>query len=158
MLNQFLGVFLSIVQLWLPTELEYRAAPIQPVFDAKEVHCLAQAIYHEARGESFEGKQAVARVVLNRTVDPEFPNTVCKVVHQKGQFQWVGRHKTPKSNAQFVDSVVIADNAMQKFHLGEVFGPAASHRATYFSVGGFRYPRLRFTGKVGNHKFYEVRK
>lgn len=157
MLNQFLGVFLCIVQLCQPNSTEYREAPIQPVFDAKEVHCLAEAIYHEARGEPFAGKEAVAIVVLNRKAHPEFPDTICKVVHEKGQFQWVGRQKTPKLNQQYIESVVIANAAMEKYSMGEAFGPIAVKRATHFSVGGFKYPRLRFSGKVGNHKFYEVR-
>ena len=44
--------------------------------------CLAQAIFFEARGESFIGKVAVASVVINRTLDPRFPNDVCAVVRQ----------------------------------------------------------------------------
>ncbi len=48
-----------------------------------EAHrCLAQALYHEARGESLEGQFAVAEVILNRVDSPLYPNTVCGVVNQ----------------------------------------------------------------------------
>lgn len=58
-----------------------------------EIECLAQAIYFESRGESLEGQEAVAAVVLNRVAHPGFPNSVCGVVRQGGakpgcQFSW----------------------------------------------------------------------
>ena len=47
--------------------------------------CIAQAVYHEARGESDLGKRAVAHVVLNRS--KKFHKTPCEVLRQPGQFQ-----------------------------------------------------------------------
>ena len=44
--------------------------------------CLAQALYFEARGESVRGQFAVAEVILNRVDSAQFPNTLCKVIHQ----------------------------------------------------------------------------
>ena len=40
---------------------------------AREVECLADAIYFEARGESVGGQEAVAQVVLNRVRSGTFP-------------------------------------------------------------------------------------
>lgn len=43
--------------------------------------CLAIAVYHEARGESFEGQKAVASVILQRVVTPgRWGRRVCEVV------------------------------------------------------------------------------
>jgi len=50
---------------------------------AREVQCLAQNIYYEARNEPEEGKVAVGLVTINRTQDPRFPDSVCGVVHQR---------------------------------------------------------------------------
>lgn len=50
--------------------------------DKSEKYCLAQAVYFEARSESFESQLAVAQVVLNRVNSKKFPNTVCSVVFQ----------------------------------------------------------------------------
>lgn len=44
--------------------------------------CLAQAIYHEARGESESGQWAVASVILNRVASKRYPNSICGVVFQ----------------------------------------------------------------------------
>ena len=54
---------------------------------------LALAIHNEARGEPRSGKYAVANVILNRVKHKSFPNTVRKVVTQRGQFQWYHNHK-----------------------------------------------------------------
>jgi hypothetical protein len=44
--------------------------------------CMTEAIYFEARGESIEGQYAVAEVILNRVDSPNYPDSVCGVVHQ----------------------------------------------------------------------------
>ena len=49
------------------------------VDNSRHVECLAKNIYHEARGEPANGKQAVAHVVLNRVNRNDFPNTICAV-------------------------------------------------------------------------------
>ncbi len=48
----------------------------------EERGCLAQAIYHEARGEPEKGQWAVANVVLNRVASVRYPGTICGVVFQ----------------------------------------------------------------------------
>lgn len=66
-------------------------------FDNKELNCLGEAIYREARGESLLGQVFVAEVILNRVKHPDFPKTICDVTHQKSinsngklvcQFSW----------------------------------------------------------------------
>ena len=51
-----------------------------------DVTLLAQLVYAEARGESFEGQVAVAKVVFNRMLSSSFPNTLREIVYQKNQF------------------------------------------------------------------------
>jgi spore germination cell wall hydrolase CwlJ-like protein len=48
----------------------------------KELQCLTRAIYYEAGGESRQGKEAVALVIVNRMVHSRYPRTVCGVVTQ----------------------------------------------------------------------------
>lgn len=57
------------------------AAQAVPAGDS-EWRCLTEALYFEARGEPLRGVFAVAEVVLNRVDSPDYPNTVCGVVHQ----------------------------------------------------------------------------
>lgn len=51
-----------------------------------DVQLLARAINGEARGEPYEGQVAVGAVILNRTKDSKFPNTVAGVIYQPGAF------------------------------------------------------------------------
>ena len=55
----------------------------------QDLECLKANIFFEARGESVKGKQAVAKVTLNRVRSNKYPSSVCKVVFQKFQFSWV---------------------------------------------------------------------
>lgn len=53
-----------------------------PQSNDESAQCLQEAIYHEARGENVYGQFAVAEVILNRVDLPNYPDTVCGVVHQ----------------------------------------------------------------------------
>jgi N-acetylmuramoyl-L-alanine amidase len=53
------------------------------------LHLLAQLVCGEARGEPYEGKVAVAAVILNRTLDKRFPDSVAGVVYETHAFESV---------------------------------------------------------------------
>ena len=53
--------------------------------------CLAQNIYHEARGEIIDGQIAVSNVVVNRVKSKQFPNDICSVVYQRNQIVIIDR-------------------------------------------------------------------
>jgi N-acetylmuramoyl-L-alanine amidase len=55
----------------------------------QDLDYLAHTIYGEARGESFEGKVAVAAVVLNRADSGQFGNNIKEVIFQMGAFSAV---------------------------------------------------------------------
>lgn len=58
-------------------------------FSDEDVYILGLGlVYHEARGESFEGQVAVVEVVLNRMLSDYFPDTVEEVVFQKYGDVW----------------------------------------------------------------------
>jgi len=51
-------------------------------FNKKQLTCLYDNIYHEARNQPIVGQMAVMYVTLNRVDDSRFPNTICEVVMQ----------------------------------------------------------------------------
>lgn len=59
-------------------------APVQQLH--KQHVCMANAVWHEARGEPQKGQRAVVDVVLNRTKAEKAG--ICSVVFRKGQFTW----------------------------------------------------------------------
>ena len=48
----------------------------------KQMSCLAEALYFEARGEPIIGQLAVGEVILNRVEDRRYPSSICKVINQ----------------------------------------------------------------------------
>ena len=57
--------------------------------ETDELSCLVEAVYHEARSESFIGQLSVANVILERVNLEYFPDTICKVVHSGKR--WKGK-------------------------------------------------------------------
>lgn len=55
-------------------------------YTVEEIEMLAKLVYGEARGESFEGKVAVASVALNRLKSSTFPQTVKGVIFEPRAF------------------------------------------------------------------------
>jgi N-acetylmuramoyl-L-alanine amidase len=52
-----------------------------------DIDLLARIVRAEAQTEPFEGKVAVADVVINRVESPQFPDTIEDVIYAPGQFQ-----------------------------------------------------------------------
>lgn len=55
----------------------------------QELDLLARAIHGESRGEPYMGQVAVAAVIINRVLSPQFPNNFAQVIYQGGQFSAV---------------------------------------------------------------------
>jgi len=125
---------------------------------ARELDCLTQAVYFEARGETSAGQAAVAQVVLNRVHHPAFPKTVCGVVYQGAggrgcQFSFAcdGSMQARREGAAWVRARYVAGRAMSGFVMGDV------GQATHFHTLGVSPawgPRLLRTAQVGLHVFY----
>ena len=68
-----------------PGPIQYTQAFVDRLPAAKggrDWHCMTEALYFEARGESVKGIFAVAEVILNRVDSKTFPNSVCGVIKQ----------------------------------------------------------------------------
>lgn len=83
------GVPEDITRYWEPPidPSQTRYPDIQLTQEEEEL--LAKVIWAEARGESLEGQQAVAEVVLNRMVSEKFGGSLRNVVYAAGQFHGV---------------------------------------------------------------------
>lgn len=96
-----------------------------------ERECLAQAIYHEARGESLMGQKAVANIIVNRARSERFPSTLCAVIYQNAdqgryrcQFTFAcdGRDDTPGERRAWIRSQEVAREVYAEFAKGEDIG------------------------------------
>ena len=134
-----------LVLLLTPTAFGKASAP----GISREVHCLAENIYHEARGESFKGKLAVAVVTLNRTKKEEYPRSICGVVYQKGQFSWTAKRQKITDWADYTDALLAANMAIENSNILGNFRATHYHNLTVAPAWG-----LRKVAKIGNHVFY----
>jgi hypothetical protein len=128
--------------------------------------CLALNDYFEARGETLQGRVAVAKVVLNRAQDLRFPNTVCGVVFENHrmsttnervcQFSWHcdGQRDRPADTDVWRDSVLIA--AAVLFGGDAIDDPTGG--AMWYHTMAVRPPwavRLQASAEIGAHLFYQ---
>jgi N-acetylmuramoyl-L-alanine amidase len=65
-------------------------------YSKHEIDLLARLVRAEAQTEPFEGKIAVACVVLNRVESSQFPDTIKEVIYEPGQFQPVSNGEIHK--------------------------------------------------------------
>ncbi len=124
----------------------------QPSELSRELHCLAGAIYFEAKSESLTGQLAVGRVVVARAKSGRFPNSYCGVVFQPSQFSFVRGQSMPgiaKGSKQWKNAVAVAQIAHSNSWASPVEGALYFH-AAYVSPGW----RLKRVGRVDNHVFY----
>ncbi len=77
----------DILESTTETESTEESAPIVwPDLSNEDYNVLLKIVEAEATGQPVEGKMYVAAVVLNRVMSSDFPDSVTKVVYQKGQF------------------------------------------------------------------------
>jgi len=136
----------------------------------KQVLCLANNIYFEARSEPIKGQIAVAFVTLNRVSSEFFPKTICDVVKQKTknvcQFSWYCEVRpkrqytkhilTGEGSLQYNDIVDLATFVYanyDKLH-DPTYGSLFYH-ADYVSPGWRK--RLDRVATIGAHIFYRMK-
>lgn len=126
---------------------------------SRQMQCLAEAVYYEARSEAPSGQIAVAEVIMNRVRDHRYPNTACDVVYQGAtrttgcQFTFTcdgalarGPRGTKWEGAKAIAAHVFLD-------LDEKRTAGATHyHATY--VNPVWNSGLIKTSKIGTHIFY----
>ncbi|TLS34894.1 spore cortex-lytic enzyme [Pseudalkalibacillus caeni] len=63
-----------------------QAANVPSGYSQNDLKLMANAVYGEARGESYVGQVAVAAVILNRAESASFPNTISGVIFEPRAF------------------------------------------------------------------------
>jgi|TARA_R100000781_G_C4052306_1_gene118075 spore germination cell wall hydrolase CwlJ-like protein len=132
----------------------------------EDYECLVEAIYHEARSEEMIGMLAVANVILTRQESSDYPNTICKVVHQakrfmgrivrnKCQFSYYcdGKREEFHDLASALVASEVADMALMGVQLKQTVGCTHYH-ASYVTPRWASNPNFKSMGQVGNHIFY----
>ena len=125
----------------------------------REIKCLSEALYFEARGEQIEGQIAVADVIINRKNSNRFPSTICGVVsegsHKKnacqfsyncdGKLELIYDKKTYARIAKL--SSMILNGAFSDVTNGATFFHASEVSPSWSK-------KFQKTRKIGRHIFY----
>ncbi len=130
---------------------------------------LAEALYYEARGESKKGIIAVGQVIVNRTENPAFEDTVIEVVEKKKfdgskwvcQFSYICKLMKSESKPKVNKNL---SNQMKVIARGVLDGeyPDYSNGADHFISSKINIPswaeKMTAVSKIGNHLFLDSTK
>src|SRR5271165_599906 len=139
------------------------AALIDPKDNARQMRCLAEAVYFESHGEPEHGQAAVAQVVLNRVRSGIYPTTVCGVVYQdrnrpfacQFSFACEGKSLRIEEPGPWAVATRIAGEVVSGSNYNPAVGEAVNYHANYVSPFWIGY--LRKVDRIGNHIFYAMR-
>ena len=105
-------------------------------YKASQLRLMSALIYCEAGNQKYAGKKAVGIVVMNRVSSKDFPNSLKKVIYQRGQF-------TPTRNGML-------NKALAKYDKGTL--PKSCTKAAKETLNGSKTVKLN--GKNVNMKGY----
>jgi hypothetical protein len=139
------------------------AALIDPKDSARQMRCLAEAIYFESRSEPQDGQAAVAQVVLNRVRSGIYPTTVCGVVYQDRNrpfacqftFACEGKSLRIEEPGPWAVATRIAQEVVTGANYNPKVGEAVNYHANYVSPFWAGY--LKRVDRIGAHIFYAMR-
>lgn len=125
--------------------------PAPSVAEIQQFKCMLKNIYHEARGETVQGMQAVALVTLNRA--SQSGRSICDVVYAHKQFSWtIGLKQKRKLLVDNYDAVhrVASDAVAGRLH--DITSGATHYHTT--RVKPYWAKTLDKIGNIGQHIFY----
>ncbi len=139
------------------------SALIDPKDSARQMRCLAEAIYFESRSEPEDGQAAVAQVVLNRVRSGIYPTTVCGVVYQDRNrpfacqftFACEGKSLRIEEPGPWAVASRIAQDVVSGANYNPKVGEAVNYHANY--VAPFWVGYLKRVDRIGAHIFYAMR-
>jgi spore germination cell wall hydrolase CwlJ-like protein len=165
-ISQFLKVYFFIPVILLSVFIAGHTAPAElgkriSHVELKQLHCMAENIFYEARKEPHAGQAAVARVVVNR-VKHGFANTPCQVIYQVTktdsgskicQFSWVceGKSKPNQRDPSYLKALQISYQVLA-FDAYKDVVPKSTLFFHNLSVSpNWKHHKAK---QIGNHIFY----
>jgi N-acetylmuramoyl-L-alanine amidase len=140
---------------------EHPEGPPKLSLNPHEIDCMADNVYHEARGEGLEGMHAVTQVVLNRAKSSRWGGPICSVIYQRAQFSWtLGRHRPVPPGEARAHARLVAGWALASFYGGshrnanDVTGGAVFYHSIKISPPEWTKGLVKTT-VIGNHVFYK---
>ncbi len=132
-----------------------QSAADQPAYSERDLFCLAQNVYYEARNQPRKGQLAVAYVTLHRLAASRTGATICDVVYKSGHFSWTKDrrklHRTPPNTRAWRIAQGIAQQAVTDSDDDPVRGCTFFHAASIEPDWAQSMIRV---ARIGDHVFY----
>jgi hypothetical protein len=133
-----------------------------PVSD-KEMRCLTEAVYFEARSEPERGQAAVAQVVLNRLKSIYYPTTICDIVYQNQErylgceftFTCEGKSLAVNDPTSWITATRLARQVLDGAIYNTEVGDSTHYHADY--VRPYWAKALDKRDIIGRHIFYSLK-
>lgn len=112
--------------------------------------CMERAMYFESNRSSRDGMVAVGSVVMNRVESGKYPNSVCGVVRQRGQFApgIMTKRMKEKTNVR---------EAAQSVLRGERHPLVGNAQFFHTANRSYHYDNMHYVLTAGGNAFYERR-
>lgn len=128
-----------------------------------EKNCLKNALWYEAGNQSLLGIEAVASVIHNRRMHPDYPSTYCGVIHQKSQFSYtllgkpdveiIKANFRPMEAKAYAKVEEVADRVMSEEFKPVLESSVRFYAATY--VKNYWTKTKKVAARIGGHVFYK---
>lgn len=119
----------------------------------EDIDLMAKLVSAESIGEPYDGKVAVASVVLNRTLSPSFPNTIREVIFQKNAFSCVKNGQiNAKTNQDCYNAVYDAIKGYDPTNEALFFYNPNTATCNWMK----QTPKFNQT-TIGHHTFFKIR-
>ena len=132
----------------------------------RQLRCLAEGMYFEARGEPLRGQLAVGRVILNRVQSSSYPDTICDVVyqndhrHNRCQFSFacdgkpdvIGEREVWSHVRGYAEWLLANGPESKEYQVLASLAAATHYHADYVMPHWAKYFEL--TARIGRHIFY----
>jgi len=136
---------LAAIVAWVFFLTLYQAEAAESLTESEQCH--VENIYHEARGEGWEGWALVKATVENRVDDSRWPSTVCGVVHQPKQFSWtINPNEVTDIDSWNRIVTFVKEGSHSNFK-------GSTHYHTT-SINPWWAKSYEYLGTVGHHKYY----
>lgn len=137
------------------TEIKYRD---EVDYAKEELKLLASLVHAEAGNQSYEGKLAVANVVLNRVKSKKYPDTIKDVIYQPGQFTVANSGSLAKQLERYADYTSNSQLLSVKASKAALSGANNIDNRLYFnaykSAVKKGYDQKKNSVKIDNHLFW----
>jgi spore germination cell wall hydrolase CwlJ-like protein len=128
-----------------------------------EKNCLKNALWYEAGNQSLYGIEAVATVIHNRKMHPDYPSTYCGVIQQKSQFSYtlLGKPDVEIIKANFRPMEVKAYAKVEEVAervMSEEFKPVLDRSVRFYAtkqIKNYWTKTKKVAARIGDHVFYK---